>query len=219
MPLLLVAASFGNQSVFANLAVFFSKLAVVTFGGAYAVLAYLAQQAVATYGWVTPSEMLDGPGLAETTPGPLILVNEFVGFLAGYRSTAEPSLAHGLSGAAITLWATFVPCFLWIFVGAPYLERIEQMPKLASALAGVTAAVVGVILNLSVWFGLHVLFAEIAVIRVAWMQVHMPVLGSMQLQLVPLLALAALMSARGVGVGTVVLVSGTVSLACSLVIG
>ncbi len=134
---------------------------MVTFGGAYSVLAYMAQQAVETYGWLTAGEMLDGLGLAETTPGPLILVTEFVGFLAGYRHGGEPKLAFGLLGAAVALWATFAPCFLWIFTGAPYVDRLSANPRLAGALAGVTAAVVGVILNLSLWFALHVLFGRV----------------------------------------------------------
>jgi chromate transporter len=161
LPLVLLAAWFGRANVNTDIALFFSKLAVVTFGGAYSVLAYMAQQAVETYGWLSAGEMLDGLGLAETTPGPLILVTEFVGFLAGFRHGGEPKLAFGLLGAAITLWATFAPCFLWIFTGAPYVERLSTSPRLAGALAGVTAAVVGVILNLSLWFALHVLFGRV----------------------------------------------------------
>jgi chromate transporter len=161
VPLLAVAAVLGRAHVTADLALFFSKLAVVTFGGAYSVLAYMAQQAVETYGWLTAGEMLDGLGLAETTPGPLILVTEFVGFLAGYRHGGEPKLAFGLLGATVALWATFAPCFLWIFTGAPYVDRLSANPRLAGALAGVTAAVVGVILNLSLWFALHVLFGRV----------------------------------------------------------
>ncbi len=161
VPLLAVTFVFGRAHVTADLALFFSKLAIVTFGGAYSVLAYMAQQAVETYGWLTAGEMLDGLGLAETTPGPLILVTEFVGFLAGYRHGGEPKLAFGLLGAAVALWATFAPCFLWIFTGAPYVDRLSANPRLAGALAGVTAAVVGVILNLSLWFALHVLFGRI----------------------------------------------------------
>jgi chromate transporter len=143
---------------------FFSKLAVVTFGGAYAVLSYMGQQAVDVYGWLEPREMIDGLGLAETTPGPLILVTEFVGYLAGYRQAG--GIWGGLAAAAITLWMTFVPCFLWIMAGAPYVAKLESMPRLQGALAGITAAVVGVILNLSIWFGLHVLFAS--VYRLSW---------------------------------------------------
>lgn len=157
VPLLAVSAV--AAPVFSDIALFFSKLAVVTFGGAYAVLAYMAQQAVETYGWLGPDEMLDGLGLAETTPGPLILVTEFVGFLGAFRSGDGNALAYGMLGAAVTLWATFAPCFLWIFTGAPYVERLGTNPKLAGALRGVTAAVVGVILNLSLWFALHVIFA------------------------------------------------------------
>ena len=156
------AALFGGAHVTTDIALFFSKLAIVTFGGAYSVLAYMAQQAVETYGWLSAGEMLDGLGLAETTPGPLILVTEFVGFLAGFRQGGEPALAFGLLGAAVTLWATFAPCFLWIFTGAPYVERVSANSRLAGALAGVTAAVVGVILNLSLWFALHVLFGNVA---------------------------------------------------------
>ncbi len=133
VPLLLVSALFGRAHVMTDIALFFSKLAVVTFGGAYAVLAYMAQQAVETYGWLSAGEMLDGLGLAETTPGPLILVTEFVGFLAGFRKGGEPALAFGLIGAAVTLWATFAPCFLWIFTGAPYVERLSANPRLAGS--------------------------------------------------------------------------------------
>ena len=141
-----------------DIALFFSKLAVVTFGGAYAVLAYMTQEVVEGRGWLTTSEMIDGLGLAETTPGPLILVTEFVGFLAGFR---EAGLPLALAAGALTLWVTFTPCFLWIFAGAPYLEWIASRPRLTGALAAITAAVVGVILNLSIWFGLHVLFARV----------------------------------------------------------
>lgn len=162
VPLVAVSAAFADTPVIADMAVFFSKLAVVTFGGAYAVLAYMAQQAVESYGWLSAGEMLDGLGLAETTPGPLILVTEFVGFLGSYRNGGTPQLAFGLLGAAVTLWATFAPCFLWIFVGAPYVERLASNAKLAGALRGVTASVVGVILNLSLWFALHVMFARVS---------------------------------------------------------
>ena len=134
---------------------------VVTFGGAYAVLAYMAQDVVQSYGWLTAGEMLDGLGLAETTPGPLILVTEFVGFLAAHRHGGGNPWVMGVLGALVTLWATFAPCFLWIFAGAPYIERLNAEPRLKSALAAVTAAVVGVILNLTVWFALHVLFASV----------------------------------------------------------
>lgn len=140
-----------------EIGLFFSKLAVVTFGGAYAVLAYMTQEVVSGQGWLTTAEMVDGLGLAETTPGPLILVTEFVGYLAGHGAGGH---GLGLLAALMTLWVTFMPCFLWIFVGAPYLDWIGSRPRLASALSAITAAVVGVILNLSVWFALHVFFAE-----------------------------------------------------------
>jgi chromate transporter len=155
-PLAFIVLGFGPDHVFAQTALFFSKLAVVTFGGAYAVLSYMAQQAVENFGWLRPEEMIDGLGLAETTPGPLILVTEFVGYMAGHRFAG--GLWGGMVAAIITLWMTFVPCFLWIMTGAPYIERLQNMPRLSGALAAVTAAVVGVILNLTVWFALHVLF-------------------------------------------------------------
>ena len=159
VPLALIAMILGPDHVLTQLGVFFSKLAVVTFGGAYAVLAYMAQAAVETKGWLSAQEMIDGLALAETTPGPLILVTEFVGYFAGLRGTG--SVWGGIAGAAVTLWATFAPCFLWIFAGAPYIEAIGKRPKLSGALAAITAAVVGVILNLSLWFGLHVLFGRV----------------------------------------------------------
>jgi chromate transporter len=192
-PLVVLAALLGRGHVTTEIALFFSKLAVVTFGGAYSVLAYMAQQAVETYGWLTPGEMLDGLGLAETTPGPLILVTEFVGFLADYRHGGEPKLAYGLLGAAVTLWATFAPCFLWIFTGAPYVERLSSNPRLAGALAGVTAAVVGVILNLSVWFALHVLFGKVTATSYGPVQLWTPELASLNLPALVLALLAAVL--------------------------
>lgn len=143
-----------------DLALFFSKLAVVTFGGAYAVLAYMTDTVVATKGWLTTAQMIDALGLAETTPGPLILVTEFVGLLAGY---AQGGAGMAITAAVWTVWVTFTPCFLWIFTGAPYIERILARPRLKGALAGISAAVVGVILNLSVWFALHVLFTTVTI--------------------------------------------------------
>ncbi len=196
VPLALVAILFGREHVLTDISIFFSKLAVVTFGGAYSVLAYMAQQAVETYGWLSPGEMLDGLGLAETTPGPLILVTEFVGFLAGYRLGGEPALAFGLLGAAVTLWATFAPCFLWIFVGAPYVERLGRNPKLAGALASVTAAVVGVILNLSVWFALHVFFAKVEMVRSGPLLLSVPDPSTLDVQAVLLAVLAAILLLR-----------------------
>jgi chromate transporter len=192
-PLLLTAALFGRDHVTTDIALFFSKLAVVTLGGAYSVLAYMAQQAVEVHGWLNAGEMLDGLGLAETTPGPLILVTEFVGFIAAYRLGGEPKLAFGLLGAAITLWATFAPCFLWIFAGAPYIERLSANPRLAGALAGVTAAVVGVILNLSLWFGLHVLFGRVEPQWLGPLRIWSPDLASLNLEALALAALAGLL--------------------------
>ena len=138
---------------------FFSMLAVVTFGGAYAVLAYMAQDAVVQFGWLEASEMVDALGLAETTPGPLILVTQFVGFLAGFK---QGGLLLGLGAALVALWVNFAPCFLWIFAGAPYIEWISNQPRLLNALKAITAAVVGVMLNLSIWFSLHVLFTDVS---------------------------------------------------------
>ena len=147
--------------MFSQIALFFSKMALVTFGGAYAVLAYVAQQAVEHYHWVQPREMLDGLGMAETTPGPLIMVLQFVGFMAAYRDpgTLSPMWAATLGGLLAT-WVTFTPCFLWIFLGAPFIETLRGNKGLAGALTAITAAVVGVILNLSIWFALHTLFRE-----------------------------------------------------------
>ena len=193
VPLLATAAIFGRAHVTTDISLFFSKLAVVTFGGAYSVLAYMAQQAVETYGWVTAGEMLDGLGLAETTPGPLILVTEFVGFLAGFRQGGEPELAFGLLGAGLTLWATFAPCFLWIFTGAPYVERLSANPRLAGALAGVTAAVVGVILNLSLWFALHVLFGTVTATWHGPVQLWTPDLATLNVEALALAILAAIL--------------------------
>lgn len=149
-----------------QIAVFFSKLATVTFGGAYAVLAYMGQEVVTGFGWLSAGQMIDALGLAETTPGPLILVTEFVGFLAGY---AEGGIKLAILAALVTLWVTFIPCFLWIFAGAPYIEWISDQPKLSGALSAITAAVVGVIANLSIWFGLHVLFDRVDRVQFGWM--------------------------------------------------
>ena len=160
-PLLLLFAALGATHVYTLQAGFFSVMAAVTFGGAYAVLAWVAQQAVEVYGWLRPDEMLTGLGLAETTPGPLILVLLFVGFLGGARLSGLEPLAGGIGGALVALWFTFVPCFLWIFAGAPHVEKLRDVKWLSAALTAVTAAVVGVIANLAFWFGLHVLFARL----------------------------------------------------------
>lgn len=166
VPVAALVALFSPGNAFADIAVFFSKMAVVTFGGAYAALAYVAQAGVETYGWLRPGEMLDGLGMAETTPGPLIMVTQFVGFLGAFRApgSLNPYLA-GILGGLLTTWVTFVPCFLWIFAGAPYVEALRGNRALSGALAAITAAVVGVILNLALWFALHTLFARVQVLR------------------------------------------------------
>jgi chromate transporter len=161
-PIAIAALVLGPNHVLVSIGMFFSKLAVVSFGGAYALLAYMAQQAVETYGWMTAPEMVDGLGLAETTPGPLILVTQFVGFLAAFRDAAPFSaITAGVLGAAMTTWVTFTPSMLWIFAGAPFVEQLRGNRHLSGALAAITAAVVGVILNLTVWFALHVLFGTV----------------------------------------------------------
>jgi chromate transporter len=161
-PVAAVVAYSGQESVYSQEAVFFSKTAMVTFGGAYSVLAYVADEAVEKYHWLEPGEMLDGLGMAETTPGPLIQVVQFVGFMGAYRNPGELSpLAAGVAGSVITTWVTYAPCFLWIFLGAPYIEYLRGKQALNAALSTITAAVVGVILNLSIWFALHTIFATV----------------------------------------------------------
>jgi chromate transporter len=181
----------GPSNVFSHIAVFFSKMAMVTFGGAYAVLAYVAQQAVEYYGWVKPGEMLDGLGMAETTPGPLIMVLQFVGFMAAFRDAGalSPMLAGTLGGLLAT-WVTFAPCFLWIFLGAPFIETLRGNKALAGALSAITAAVVGVILNLSIWFAIHTLFGEVTHVRSFGLSFDAPVPASVNVWAL-LLALGA----------------------------
>src|SRR4051812_18672371 len=170
-PVALAALTLGPGHVLVSIGTFFSKLAVVSFGGAYAVLAYMAQQAVETHHWMTAPEMVDGLGLAETTPGPLILVTQFVGFLAGFRDAAPFSpVAAGILGAAMTTWVTFTPSMLWVFVGAPFVEQLRANKRLSGALAAITAAVVGIILNLTVWFALHVLFGDVTEQHTGWLR-------------------------------------------------
>lgn len=193
LPLLAVALIFGFDHVLARLALFFSKLAVVTFGGAYAVLAYMAQDVVGTYGWLKPGEMLDGLGLAETTPGPLILVTEFVGYLAAARHGGGPALLFGVLGAAVTLWATFAPCFLYVFAGAPYVEWLRATPKLKAALSMITAAVVGVIFNLSLWFALHVFFKAQVEVVFGPVRLDVPLVASVDIKALGLAVLAAVL--------------------------
>ncbi|MEM7562298.1 MAG: chromate efflux transporter [Pseudomonadota bacterium] len=205
----------GDQELLNQIGLFFSKLAVVTFGGAYAVLAYLGQDVVVQFGWLSAGEMMDGLGLAETTPGPLILVNEFVGFLAAFR---EGGFWLGVMGAGITLWATFVPCFLWIFAGAPYIDWIATRPRLKSALSAITAAVVGVILNLSIWFALHVFFTEVEHQQTDVLVFWSPVMDSLDWR-VPLLSLlsALLLFKLHFGISRMLIVVSTCGAVFSLI--
>ncbi len=184
----IVVLLFLDHAFLLQVSLFFSKLAVVTFGGAYAVLAYMTQTVVSDYGWITTAQMIDALGLAETTPGPLILVTQFVAMLAGFAQGGMPT---AVVAGAVALWVTFVPCFLWIFLAAPYLDAISGRPRIAAALAGITAAVVGVILNLALWFGIHVLFASVG----TWphFAAPAPVLASLNLGAVTLTCLAAVL--------------------------
>ncbi len=183
-------ALFGGNALLQQVAIFFSTLAVVTFGGAYAVLAYMAQDVVTQFGWLSAQEMIDALGLAETTPGPLILVTQFVGFLAGFK---EGGLLLAIAASFVTLWVTFAPCFLWIFAGAPYLEWVSDQPRLKGALSAITAAVVGVILNLSIWFALHVLFADVQKFEWGLVQVWSPVWWAIEWLALLLFAMSALL--------------------------
>jgi len=179
VPVVALLATLGADNVFSQIAVFFSKMAVVTFGGAYAVLAYVAQQAVEHYGWLNAGEMLDGLGMAETTPGPLIMVLQFVGFMAAFRDAGALSpLLAGTLGGLLATWVTFTPCFLWIFVGAPFIELARDNKALNGALSAITAAVVGVILNLAIWFALHAVFRQLTPIRAYGLKFDMPLLSS-----------------------------------------
>lgn len=187
-PFLLLFTVF-DQPFLVEVGTFFSRLAVVTFGGAYAVLAYLAQDVVTDFSWLTAGEMMDGLGLAETTPGPLILVTEFVGYVAGYR---EGGVWLGLLAALMTLWVTFVPCFLWIFAGAPYIEWIGSQARLKGALSAITAAVVGVILNLSLWFALHVLFKSVSLSQKSVFSFWLPDWSTLDYRVVTLTCLCSI---------------------------
>ena len=203
-PVAALIVTLGPDDVFSRIAIFFSQMAVVTFGGAYAVLGYVAQEAVQTYGWLSPEEMLDGLGMAETTPGPLIMVTQFVGFLGAHRNAGglEPLTAATI-GAVLTTWVTFTPCFLWIFLGAPFVERLRGNRALSAALGAITAAVVGVILNLAMWFAIHALFGEVqqrtflsgSVDVPVWATVSWPALALSAAALVAVLRLRANMLA------------------------
>ncbi|MEO0392023.1 MAG: chromate efflux transporter [Pseudomonadota bacterium] len=212
---ILAMALLAAPDILLDIAAFFSKLAVVTFGGAYAVLAYMAQDVVDKFGWLTAGEMIDGLGLAETTPGPLILVTQFVGFLAGHGAGGLPM---AMAAAAVTLWVTFVPCFLWIFAGAPYIDWLCAQPRLKGALDGITAAVVGVILNLSIWFALHVFFGTVT--RVEWgiVQLWTPAFSTLYWRVVPVALVAGfLLLARRWSMVRVLVVSAALGLALSTV--
>ena len=194
---LLAIDLFTDAPLLAEIGYFFSKLAVVTFGGAYAGLAYMAQDVIGQLGWLQPTEMMDGLGLAETTPGPLILVTEFVGFLTAFKTAG---IAHGIAGAAIALWATFIPCFLWIFAGAPYLDWLTYQPRLQGALASIMAAVVGVIANLFVWFALHLFFSKTMVTDLAMIHILTPDLASLDLRVIAITLVCAFLAfGRGLG--------------------
>jgi chromate transporter len=213
------------ETAFPEVQAFFSKMALVTFGGAYAVLAYVAQVAVDHYAWLKPGEMLDGLALAETTPGPLVLVLSYVGFLAGFRQSGalDPLLA-GLLGGVIAAWATFVPSFIWIFAGAPYIERLRGNRLLSAALSAITAAVVGVILNLAVWFALHVIFTTVEPVDLAslgplTLAVPQPVWSTLDWQALAIAVVSAAMIFRfHLGIGTTLVVAGLFGLAARLLI-
>jgi chromate transporter len=212
VPVIALLLTLGPSHVFSQIAVFFSKMAMVTFGGAYAVLAYVAQQAVENYGWLKPGEMLDGLGMAETTPGPLIMVLQFVGFMAAFRDpgSLSPMLAGTLGGLLAT-WVTFTPCFLWIFLGAPFIEVLRGNKALNGALSAITAAVVGVVLNLAIWFALHTVFREVTPVHGYGLAFDMPVLTSVDYWALAL-SVAAIIAIFRFKVGMI-----TTLLACSAV--
>jgi chromate transporter len=207
-PVALLFVIFEPANVFSQIAGFFSVMAVVTFGGAYAVLAYVAQEAVQNYGWLAPGEMLDGLGMAETTPGPLIMVTQFVGFMGAFRDASGMSpLLAGTLGGLLTTWVTFTPCFLWIFLGAPFIERLRDNKVLTAALTAITAAVVGVILNLAVWFGLHVVFDDVRTITTFGLNIDVPVWSTLNLSAAALV-LAAIVAVFRFKLGPVTVLAG-----------
>lgn len=197
VPTALLILVLGDENVFAQEATLFSKSAVLTFGGAYAVLGYLTQEAVSRYGWITPKDMITGLGLAETTPGPLVMVVQFVGFLAAYNHPGSlPPLVAGMLGAVLAVWVTFVPCFMFIFLGAPYIERLRHSTSLTGALSLIGAAVTGVILNLAVWFFLHTTFGRIDDFRIGPLRISLPALDTVNPSALAICALAALLVFR-----------------------
>jgi chromate transporter len=211
-PLALIAFTLGPDNVFTQVGIFFSKMAVVTFGGAYAVLVYVAQEAVQHYHWVTASEMLDGLGMAETTPGPLIMVLQFVGFLAAFHAPGglNPYLA-GVLASVLTTWVTFVPCFLWIFLGAPYVERLRGNRALSAALSAITAAVVGVMLNLAVWFALHLAFGEVNEVHAYGLKLQVPVLATVNFASI-VLAVAAFVAMLRFKIGMILVIAASAAI-------
>ncbi|KAB2847042.1 MAG: chromate efflux transporter [Hyphomicrobiaceae bacterium] len=217
VPLLLIALAFGGGHVLTQIGIFFSKMAMVTFGGAYAVLDYVRQDAVQHYRWIDSEDMTAGLGLAETTPGPLILVTEFVGYLAAYRHGGGNGFLMGTLGAIVTVWATFAPCFLWIFAGAPYVEWLNGQPRLKSALAAITAAVVGVILNLSIWFALHIFFGVVKRHEIGILKVWTPELASLDWRAVAIAIVAGVALLRlHYGIVTTLVLSCALALALRL---
>ncbi len=214
-PVVVLVATLGGDSVYVDVANFFSTAAVLTFGGAYSVLAFISQESVSTYGWLEPGEMISGLGMAETTPGPLIQVVQFVGFMGPYRDPGGlTALQAGIAGSVVATWVTFVPSFLWIFLGAPFIERLRDRPELTSALSTVTAAVVGVVLNLAIWFGLFTLFADVDETRSLGAVVYRPDLGSLNVAALAI-AVGAAIAVFGSKVKTlpVVLVAAAVGIA------
>ena len=211
-PIGVLWAALGGDHVFAEIAFFFSKMAVVTFGGAYAVLAWVAQAGVETYGWLQPGEMLDGLGMAETTPGPLIMVTQFVGFMAAWREPGVlAALPAGVLGGALTTWVTFAPCFLWIFLFAPFVERLRENRALSAGLTAITAAVVGVVLNLALWFALHTVFGTVERFEAWGLSVAVPQPETLNLWALGLSA-AALVGAFGFRIGPATLLAGAAAL-------
>jgi chromate transporter len=197
IPIAVIRGTLGEQSVLYDESIFFSKAAMVTFGGAYSVLTYVGQQAVERFHWLETTEMVDGLGMAETTPGPLIMVLQFVGFIAAYRNPGpfSPMIA-GLLGSLVTTWVTFAPCFLWVFAGAPFVERLRKIKLLNAALSCVTAAVVGVVLNLSLWFAMHTLFSKLIDVSFAGMHWQFPVIQSVNLSATAIMLLACFLLFR-----------------------
>jgi|TARA_R100000093_G_scaffold24742_4_gene14001 chromate transporter len=220
-PLVVLAFTLGVDNVFTQIGLFFSKLAVVTFGGAYSVLAYMAQEAVQTHAWLAPGEMLDGLGMAETTPGPLIQVVQFVGFMGAFRDpgSIDPFMA-GLAASVLATWVTFVPCFLSIFLGAPYIETLRGNQSVSAALSAITAAVVGVMLNLAIWFAIHVAFREVGELRAYGMNLSVPVFDSVQIASVVLAAGAFVAMLRfKVGMLPVIAISAALGMAYYMMTG